>query len=219
MVQANQNTFTLSENGVETTITIDIGNYNRLNFKSTLQTLLTNNSSQSYVYAVSIPSSSVADNGKYTFTVSNNSTIQPSFIFSSTNNIYELMGFERGSTNVFTANTLESTNVIKLQKEDTIYINSDLVGGNHNNILQEIYSHNAADYDNIVFVNNNVELYSKHINGSNNNVYRFSLTNEDDIHIDLNGQNWTMTLCCFTKDKTNDNINQYIKHRITNKVK
>ncbi len=214
MVQANQNTFTLSENSVDTVITIPIGNYNRINFKTTLQTLLNTNSSQLWIYAVSIPSSSSADNGKYTFTVSNNSSIQPSFTFSSTNNIYELMGFNAGSTNAFVTDVLESTNVIKLQKEDTLYINSDLVGGNHVGILQEIYCHNSADYDNIIFNNNNADLYSKNMNSANNNVYRFFLTNEDGVLMDLNGQNWTMTLVCFTKDKTNDNINQYIKFRI-----
>lgn len=214
MVQNGLNTFTLREGGASAIVTIPIGNYNRTNFKTTLQTLLNGASPTLWVYTVTIPPSSGADNGKYTFTVTGNGGIQPTFDFNFTNNVSELMGFDSGTTNSFVAGSLESTNVIKLVKEDTIYIMSDIVGANNHGILQEVYTNNSTDYDNIVFINVESDQYAKPIATSNNNVYRFHLCSEDLTKIDLNGIAWTMTLCCHTKDNTNERIREYIKYRL-----
>lgn len=218
MVQSNSNTFTLDENGTQIAVTIPVGNYNRVNFKTTLQSSLTTSSPNGWAYSVTIPSSSVADTGKYTFVVSGNLSIQPSFIFSSDNNIYELMGFEAGSTNTFTSDTIVSSNVVKLQKEDTLMIHSDICGQNSGSILQEIYTVESADFDNIVFINYNAELYSKQISHASSNTYRFWLTNEDGQYIDLNGQNMTMTLAVYKRDDYNDVSRELIKRQFTSRT-
>lgn len=214
MVQSGYNTFTLSENGTAVTVQIPIGNYNRSNFKTTLQGIINSMSPNNWTYTVSVPVSSGADTGKYTFSVSGNSSIQPQFIFSQTNNVYELMGFDIGSTNAFTADTLPSSNVIKLQKEDTVYICSDICGNHTGSILQEIYTVESADFDNIVFVNYNSDMYSKQISHAGSNTYRFWLTNEDGMILDLNGQNWTMTLGIYKRDDYNDLSREVLKRQL-----
>jgi hypothetical protein len=101
----------------------------------------------SYTYSITYPkSSSISDNGKYTFTVSNNSGVQPKFIFPSASSsfLYQCFGFEPDSTNTFSGNTLISTNVINLQAEDCIFIRSDVCTNPNDNVLQEIYANVAS---------------------------------------------------------------------------
>ena len=99
-----------------------------------------------------------------------------------------------------------------MQREDCIYIKSDIVAGEAEGILQEVYSQNSSDFDNVVFINHNVSLYSKQMNGNNDNTFRFFLTNENGDVLDLNGQDITFSLCVYKKDQTNEMLQTYIKH-------
>lgn len=211
VVQEGQNTFTLTEEDSDTVeITIPPSNYTRINFKSVLQSLLTTHSPNAYVYTITIPNStSSGDNGKYTFTCAGH-TLESKIIMED-NNLFELMGFDSFSTNSFTTGTLVSTNIVKISKEDTIFIHSDMVGGLSDSILQDIYSVGNGDYSNIVFQNFAIDQYSKEMVGNTSNNFRFYLANEDGERLDLNGLNWTMTLCCFKKDNTNDLLTKFIK--------
>lgn len=210
LIQNGYNTFTLRELGVDYTVTLTPGNYNRKSLKITLQTILNDTSFNNWTYNISIPTSNEVDTGKLTFSVSNNSSNQPSFIFPTTGNIYEVLGFEAGSTNNFINDNLISQNVIKLQKEDTIYIHSDIAGGSTSTLLQDIHAE-AIDFDHIVFRNTIPELYNKPINTTYNNIYRFYLTNENDELLNLNGLNWSMTLLVFKKDSFIEDLKQHIK--------
>jgi hypothetical protein len=216
VVQEGQNTLTLTEEDVNTaTITIPAGNYNRSNLKSVLQTLLTTNSPNAYTYVISVPNSaSSGDTGKYTFSCVGH-TLQPKLTFSSDNNLYELLGFDSGSTNSFSAGSLVSSNVVKLTKEDSIFIHSDIVGGISGDILQEIYSVDSPDFSNIIFHNHATDHYEQEMNGTTNNIFRFYLTNEDGIKLELNGLNWSMTLSCYKKDDSSDFLKQYLKYSLS----
>jgi hypothetical protein len=196
MVQNGYNTMTLSELGTDYTITIPEGNYTRNNLRAVLTSLMIAASGNSWIYTVSFPSVNQVDLGKYTYTVSGNGGDQPSLSFGSVGNIHELLGFDSGSTNAFVGDSLTSKNVVKLMKEDSIYIHSDLVGGSALTLLQEVYAE-GKDFDHVVFINQNAELYAKPINSSYNNTYRFYITNENGESLNLNGLNWTMTLCIF----------------------
>jgi len=219
--RAGYNTFQITEANISgnttTTVTVPAGTYTRQSFMSTLQSQLTLSSAYNYTYTMSIPTiASASDTGKYSFTMSGNSGYQSTIITAARpNNMFELLGFNESSSNTFVANTLTSANVNKLFSEDSIFIHSDLVGGITNNILQEIYSVNSADFSNIVFQNFAIEQYEKEIVGIGCNNYRFYLMNEDNETIDLNGLNWSLTLCCYKKDNTNELLQQYIKHTMT----
>lgn len=214
MIQDGLNTFTLTEEDVNVaTITIPAGNYTRTNFRTALTALLNDGSPNGYTYVVTTPTTSVGgDTGKYTFTCVGN-TLQPKFTLSATGNIYETMGFEPGEIS-FVGGSLESTNVIKLAREDTIVIHSDMVGGFANNVLQEVYTIDNTDFTNIVYENHAPHLYEKKMDNSNHNTYRFYLMNEDGVPVDLNGLNWSMTIACYKKDHTNAFIRGFMKWRM-----
>lgn len=210
MIQNNLNTFTLEEDGKEATITIPAGNYNRKNLKSTLETLLNASSPNTWTYAISIPTA--PDTGYYTFSVSGNSSVQPSFIF--TSYLSEQLGFENDTTYNFVGDALTSVNVINLQKESTLFLHSSLVGTGENNILLELYA-NSADFDYITYNCGDVEAYSKEIVSNNADTHNFYLTNEDDIEMNLNGQNINFTLLFYQKDQTNDLVQKFIKYMVS----
>lgn len=211
LVQNNLNTFTVDENGTTTIITIPIGTYTRTSFISTLQTLL--NANCLWTYSLTIPETSTsAETGKITYTVSDNTDLISSFIFD-TNPVYELMGFEQGTTNVFINNVLISASVINLQQESTLFIHTDMVTSSNDNILENVFCENVSNYGNIIYQNNDLIGNSKYISNIQDS-YRFYLTDENDTQIDLNGRNWQLTLIIFEKDNTMDLINRYIKYNL-----
>ena len=207
LIQDGENTFTLQEGVSTATITITPANYSRTQLKNVLQTALNTSSPTSYTYAISVPLTTIGETGLYTFSVSGNGGVQPSFIFTD-NNIFEVLGFDINSTNNFSADALVSTNVIKLQKEDTIFIHSDICTNGDDNILQEIYATSSSTFGNIVYHTPDSNAYSKILTSNNNNIFHFWLSNEDNEAINLNGQNWSFTLMVFKED---DRVFKFIK--------
>lgn len=190
-IQAGQNTFTVIENGVNKTVTITPANYTRRSFQAELTTQLA--AVLSYTYVISYPSSSQPDTGKFTFTVSANID-QPTFVMPN-NNLAEFMGFEKGSSNVFSADTLTSTNVIRIQREDVLLIHTNIVSNNvdtFDDVLAEVYSSNVQTLDNISYFSGeygDMEALTKRIRDSKNYSYNFYITDENNQPIDLNGNN------------------------------
>lgn len=209
LVQDGYNTFTLIEDGLQETVLIPVGNYNRSTLRTQVQASLTTASAHGYTYAVSTPPSTSVDNGKYTFTVSGNGFIQPQFAF--TTFLNEQLGFDPETTYTFVANTLVSVNVMKIQLEDSLFLHSNMVSNGHDNVLQEVLAVENSDYSNIVYQCHDLEAYAKPIINNANNVYHFYLTDEDDVPIDLNGINLVFTLVLFKKENVYDFIKKYLK--------
>ncbi len=201
LVQEPYNTFVLEEDGKSVTITVRPGNYSRRSFQSELGSLLNANSPDNYTYAISYPdASSEPDTGKYTYTVTNNAT-QPKFIF--TDGLYEQFGFSRNTAVSFVANTVTSTNVLKFQVEDTLFLYSDMVGGeNKTNILQEFFAANQTNFSNISFTCPDPDRYSRRILNLAKTQYDFKLLNEDGQIMNLNGSNIVMTIQLFKSPPT-----------------
>jgi hypothetical protein len=215
VIPESGNTFDLTENGITETITVTSGNYSRKSFATTLETLLNAHSPLFWTYTVSYgnPATGV-DVGKYTFTVADNGGLQPSFTFSAINNVNESMGFDRSATYTFSANTLQSQDVIKLISEDTLFIHSDICqNSTSDNILQEVFgSAGSGNFSNILFQNFNVDAYSKNLVTNSSNIFRFYLTDEDDNQIDLNGLNINITLICYKSNNIYTMIKDFIKY-------
>lgn len=211
LIQEEQNTITLNENGSLSIITIPIGNYTRSSFVSIFQTTL--NASGVWNYLVSIDDTTTGpETGKLLFTVTGNSDIQPSFIF--TTFLYEMLGFEQNSTISFQNNSLTSINVINMQKEASVFIRSDIVSNSGDNILQDVFTSNTSDYGNIIFQNENINYNCKKLNSSQK-VYDFYLTDENNNPINLNGRNWQITICLFNKNDLLNIIKRYIQFKLT----
>lgn len=213
LIQAGSNTFQLREAASTVTITVPPGNYSRRSFQSVVQSLLTVNSPNLWIYSITYPNTTIiADSGKFTYSVTGNSS-QPSFIFGSSI-IYEQFGFPPNSTQVFISASLTSTNVIKMQREDALYIHSDIVQNKEgNNILQAVFaSSETPSYSNITYRAIDIEANSKPMNSSTGNIYRFYLTNENGVPIDLNGLNIIISLVLYKQNNLSSLIKGFIKY-------
>ena len=208
LVAAGYNTFTLSENSVETTVTVTPGNYNVVSWQAIVSALLTASSTQGWIYTISFPNSmKEADTGMFTYSVKNNDT-QPSIIFPSTSNLYEQFGFNNNSINTFVGGSLTSTNVVKFQQEDTIYIHTDLITANtmddKTDVLEGIFASSTPTYSNIIYsVPGAIEACSQLLSISSSNVYTFTLTDEHNNVLNLNGLNCVFTIVIYQKDMIN----------------
>lgn len=210
MVHAH-NTLTLTELGVDYTVTLPIGNYSRRSYKNELKTALNAATGNAWSYDITYPNIEQCDDGKYTITVSGNSGSQPSLTFSANGSLAEMTGFVAGSTVAFTADSLKSANVIKMTHSDIIRIHSDICGTT-NDVLQEMYPH-VPDYDHVEFSNQGlVQHYSKHLTNDRHVSYRFYLTDGNNEKLDLNGLNWTMTLCVYRQDHLISDMEKMLKN-------
>src|SRR5665647_1604695 len=130
LVQAGYNTFTILENAVPRTITLTPACYSATVFATEMKARLNTGAPAGWIYDMKKPSAAMPSTGKWTYTVTGNAT-QPSIV--TTSNVYEQLGFNANSTYPFVAGTWVSTNVMKMQSEDALYIHSDIVtdGGRH----------------------------------------------------------------------------------------
>jgi hypothetical protein len=212
LIQNGYNTFTLNEGVQSVTITIPQGNYSISSFMSVLASLLNTASPNGFIYAMSTPNQyTSASTGRYTFTVSNNSGIQPAFIF--TSYMTEVFGFNLNSTNNFISNTLV-TNVLNFIPENGLYLHSDMVIGD-SDILQEIYSNNTVPFSIITYSCANIESYSKPLATTDTNSFRFTLTNELDQIMELNNQNMLLTVMLYKKNNVDSIFKRFIEYSLS----
>lgn len=190
LIEDGYNTFQLQESSGTFTITMPEGNYSWRVLRTILEEKL--NEIGNYTYVVSISSSLEIELGKLTISVSTNGAYQPSLIFSSENNMYEILGFDIGSTNTFVSDVILSTNVCKLQLEDALFIHCDACDNIENDVLQDIFI-DVSDFSNIIFQQFDREAYTKKLRSNNNNVYNISIRDENGRLLNTHNLN-----CCFT---------------------
>ena len=131
---------------------------------------------------------------------------------SSTSTSLSPLGFLSGSTNVFNGTTLVSTCVIKLQSEDRLLIHSNIAQNpGMDDILVSINSTTSINYSSIAWDCPAPEFYSHRLSSQNNNVYSFSLTDENGELIQLNGLNLNLTLLLYKKDAIFDQLRSLMK--------
>lgn len=202
LVQEPYNTFTLTEGPASAVVRVPVGNYTRRSFQTAIARVLTEASPNEYKYTVEYPDTLVsADTGKYTYRVSSGGLLipledQPAFIFAG--DMFEQLGFPMNSVNRFVDNVLTSMHVIKLQVEDTLFLYSDLVGGDSNTcILQEIFAADSPNFSSIDYHCSDVQKCSRKIASTGADTYNFWLLDEDGHYIDLNGGNMVITIELF----------------------
>ena len=201
-------TLTVNENGVIRNVTFMAGNYNVRSFSSIFVTNLS--AVCSYTYTCSYPNPSTdVDTGKFTFTVSGNGGVQPTF---STLDIYlaNVLGFAQAVVYPFVGNVLMSTNVINFQSFDELKIISDIVT-NKSNLLQEIYINDIPYSSSLCWQNPSLEVNGKPINPLGNNTYTFTLQDSDGGLVALNGNSWSFWLCIFKVNDIDSILKQYIE--------
>lgn len=215
LVDSTNRTFTLTELGASTVITLPIGNYTRKSFVAAVTGLLNAGSialGHTWVYTIAYANALLtSDDGKLTFSVTGNGGSQPSLTFN--NSLSACFGFPQGSF-AFVGNSLKSQYAIDLIPEDTLFIHSDLVQNNNNNVLCDIYAAGMANFSSIIYENYSADFNAKEIATTSNSVYRFTLTDEFDKVMDLNGQNMVFTLCLYAEDKTNSMFREWMKYTV-----
>lgn len=189
LVQAPYNCFTLQEGANSVTVTVTPGNYKRKNFASNLATLLNAASPGHFTYTVTYPRNTQPDTGLYTYTVTNNGGVQPSFIFPSTQpcTVHRQMGFDPKSINAFVNNVLTSANFVDFQLDWYLNLTSDLCETDGNNILISVNMAgiNNADVANDITVH---PIFGKRFDMTKfSGKVRFSLVSTDGLAINLNG--------------------------------
>ena len=213
LVPSGYNTFSLKEGNTSVLISVPSGNYNINSFCSVVGTLLTQNSPNTWTYALAYNNGYTSNfNGLITYTVSGNNS-QPSFIFYGTNYLNEQFGFNQGSTVQFSGSSLTSVNVVNFINEPVLFIHSDLSDNGNNDVLQGVYQGNASQLSTISYQATEGLLHAKNLKASKNLVANFYITDVDDFPINLNGQDWTMTLMLYKED---DFMKRFLKTLIEN---
>jgi hypothetical protein len=208
------NIFQLKENNTIVTITIPIGNYLLTAFSKTVSALLTAASPNNLTYTMTYPSPvNGADIGKW-FYGQNNAAIQSSIITNT--HLFEPLGFLSNTINAFNGTQLISTAVIKLQSEDRLLLQSNLVQNGRDSILVSINSSTNVNYSSIAWQCPQPEYWSHKLSSSLINTYSFQLTDEDSENINLNGLNLNFTLLFYRYD-LNENIKNFMKMFIEEK--
>lgn len=205
------NTFTLTE-GVRgsTTITVTPGSYNKNNLLTTIQTLLnagsiTINPVGNFTYTVTYPAYTSVDTYKFTFTVTGNGVIQPSFTFQTTTSPFRQLGFNENTVNTFVTSSLTSTNALNLQFILRAFIKSNICKNAQDGILEEFL--NLGSYPNlgvVYFQQVNYDMNTREYNSSFTNSWNFSLVDAFDQLIDLNGIPWAFSLVFYQRNNTHE---------------
>jgi hypothetical protein len=168
-------------------------------FKTVLASLLDAASPNGWTYTIAFPNSfSGVQTYKYTYTVTGNGGSQPTFTMVAGNTVHEQMGFSQSTAYTFVGDTLTSANVVRFQLEDALYLHSDLVGAGQNNVLETIYTGGVSDMGIIKFEAKSVDMSARALRTTSQNVYHFSLQNENGIVIQLNGENLNFELMLFS---------------------
>jgi hypothetical protein len=199
---SGSNTFILQEKGVNYTITVPFGSYNVTNLCSTLSSILTAASGNSWTYSVSYPTSSQANTGLLTFTVSGNGIFQPSLIFTG-GYCYIQLGFNNASTNAFVSSSLSSVNFICLSTVNRIYVKSSMCSTSEQSILQEVLQ-TFPDNSYIYFEQYDIQANSKEFTNNLSQVFDFVITDGEGKQISTNGLNVQMSLLCYEKNDTSE---------------
>lgn len=210
LIRSPYNTLTLKEAGVSVLITVVPGNYDARTFATALSSLLNQNSPNGWFYSILLDTTLA----KYTYSVIGNLGSQPSLIFSS--HLADQTGFSLHSTNPFVGGSLVSTAVLNFVSTNCLFLHSDIVE-DQTSVLQEIYSNNTIPYSFIVFNCPNTDLYTKRLKTNTAGSFNFSLTDEHNIEVNLNGHEIAITLMLYKKLSMGEMLKKYLEFSFSKK--
>lgn len=202
---SSSNTFTVRESAISTrTVTIPPGNYNKNTIITALIAVL-NTGGLGFTYNVTYPAYTAVDSFKLTFTVSGNAGYQPSFIFQDRSSPFRQLGFDEGSTNVFVADSLETTNAINLQYILRMFIKSNVVRDATDGILEEVLSVGSFPSQSVIYWQQyNYDMNTRAFNSDSSNSWNFTLVDGFNQVVDLNGVPWSFSLVFYQRNDTHE---------------
>lgn len=221
LVNKINNTFILKEHNVpDVTIAVQAGNYNVNSFCVILQGLLNLYSLSGWKYSCSY-NAGLTDNfdGLISINVTENNGFQPSIVFPKNSTVIEQFGLgdinNYDQTFQFTNNLLKSTNVCNFVNEPVIIVHSNISDNGSTDVLQAVYQANNYQLASIEYQATEALLHAKKLRQPKTKVASFSLTDVNNNPINLNGQNWTMSICIFKREIFSDWVKSFLKTIIT----
>jgi hypothetical protein len=191
LIRAGLNELIVEINGTRHTISIPPGNYSAKNFPTEL-------TSKMQQIGLSVVITFNQTMGKYDYLI-NEPVGSVKFIFEDPSRLGHQMGFDEVSTNEFVDGILTSKNVLNFEATNTLFLHSDMVQDS-TSVLQELYSANAIAFSNLIYNCRFPAMYSKKLRSRTNGVFNFSLVDEHDKELDLNGHHILITLLLYRKE-------------------
>ena len=192
LIRSGQNLINVHIDGTTFPVLFPIGNYNVNNFITTLIPML--NALSTNVFSMSFN----LITGKYSYAYTGPATVVR-IILISPSRLGHQLGFDEVSDSLFIANKLTSSNVVDFVSTSTLFLHSDMVE-DASSVLQEVYSDNSVPFSNLVYNCQNPGMYSKSLKNGTSGVFNFSLTDEHDIEVNLNGHELLFTLLLYRKE-------------------
>lgn len=211
MIEDGHNTFIINEDGTPILITLTPGNYSATALKEELNIKI--NKASIYDYTITIETNSnKVQNGKWTFTTSNNNPTELIFDNDIRNKIYKLLGFNFNSTNEFTTGILISQHTADFSLTEQIEIHSDIIDNINDDIIDIVNISNFIPYSKIEYINNRC-LYTKKKVKKNLSNCRIYITDEKGNIINTNNGMVNIDLVFYIEDNM-DYIKEYIRLKI-----
>ena len=204
LIRNGQNSCTLMVDGTPYVITIPRGNYTAINFQPVLLGQLNSFGVGTFTMSLSTIT------GKFTYGYVGAGTAL-SFNFAAPSKLGHQMGFPEVSSTAFVAGTLTSTNVLDFISTSTLFLHSDMVM-DKTSILQEVYADNSIPFSNLVYNCRDTNMYSKSMQNTQSGVFNFSLCDEHDLEVNLNGQDICITLLVYKKENLSALLSRMFNH-------
>jgi len=222
-IQDNFNNFHLYEEVIESgnkqliNIIIPPGNYSKKQLYVKMSNLMTLNSLNNVVYTLTDETTEF-DTGKLKIITTNNNINK--YITYFNNDLYECFGFEKNKEYGPFTEYIISPNVINLNRENNLYIKSNCVNNDNNdllsgsNVLSVLFCAANKDFSYII---QNYPILDNMKKFRYENFINFYITNEDNESIYLNGVDWSFVIHFFTYTPNKilfDKINNYINYNL-----
>lgn len=204
LIRDGQNSCTLTIDGTSYPFTVPPGNYTVVTFQPVLLGLL----NAFGVGTFSMAMSSIT--GKYTYTYSGTGSVV-SFTLADPSRLGHQLGFPEVGTFTFIAGSLVSSNVLDFISTSTLFLHSDMVM-DQTSILQEVYADNTVAFNNLVYNCRDSNMYSKSMQNTQSGVFNFSLCDEHNLEVDLNGQDICVTLLMYKKENLTGLLSRMFNH-------
>jgi len=194
LVRAGYNRAKVIIDGVEHPFEVPPGNYHVNNFAALLLGLLEQWGTFTMTFSTIT--------GKYTYGYTGAATV--AFVFEDPCRLGHQMGFDEVSVNHFVNQgagilSLTSKNVVNFVSTSTLFLHSDMVDDG-TDILQEVYADNSIPFSNLVYNCKVPGLYAKKLRNNTSSLFNFSLCDEHDKEVDLNGHELCVTLILYRRE-------------------
>ena len=206
-ISSGFNTFNVITGSGLTLITITPGYYNQTTFLTAVLAALNIAAVGGYTYDGTYS----AITNKYTFTISGGSG-SIGFTFGTSPGLADAMGFGPTATYPFVGGSLTSTESVNLPFLRAILVKSDIVDSSQDSNLSTLLNVNQFANLGYIYYEEQQPFYRKRaFTASGSNTFQFTLCDQSGKLLDINNEDWTMTLILIAHGGKNINNPQSMR--------